>query len=313
MPAPFHRFLVQAFEHRALDAVLAASPAAIAGVSAADANALAAAFAITTVRALATHPVFAAARALLAAAGTPAHDPGPPPAWDERFARAPRYGDHFPGSFRVEYGPVFYRGRLDGSARVLVVGQDPSTDELLAHRVFIGHSGQRLQGLLRKIGVVRSYVMVNTFLYGVHGQFNADLRRISLEPPVLDYRNELLDRLAAENDVEAVITIGAGARHAVEHWPGAAALPVHNLVHPAAPEAQVLPNWNDHLPALRAEVTADPGTESDDTLYGDHFTDADLTDIPRFDLPFGVPPWHGTGGATRSGRNGDREIRWLAP
>ena len=28
-------------------------------------------------------------------------------------------------SFRVEWGPVFHRGRLDGTARVLIIGQDP--------------------------------------------------------------------------------------------------------------------------------------------------------------------------------------------
>jgi hypothetical protein len=27
--------------------------------------------------------------------------------------------------FRTEWGPIFHRGRLDGSARVLVIGQDP--------------------------------------------------------------------------------------------------------------------------------------------------------------------------------------------
>jgi uracil-DNA glycosylase len=30
------------------------------------------------------------------------------------------------GDFRLEWGPVFHRGRLDGSARVLVIGQDPA-------------------------------------------------------------------------------------------------------------------------------------------------------------------------------------------
>lgn len=28
--------------------------------------------------------------------------------------------------FRVEWGPIFHRGQLDGSARVLVIGQDPA-------------------------------------------------------------------------------------------------------------------------------------------------------------------------------------------
>jgi len=27
--------------------------------------------------------------------------------------------------FRTEWGPIFHRGRLDGSARLLIVGQDP--------------------------------------------------------------------------------------------------------------------------------------------------------------------------------------------
>ena len=33
------------------------------------------------------------------------------------------------------------------AARVLVVGQDPSTNELLAHRIFVGRSGQRVTTL----------------------------------------------------------------------------------------------------------------------------------------------------------------------
>ena len=36
-------------------------------------------------------------------------------------------------SFRVEWGPIFHRGRLDGSARVLVIGQDPAGSEDQAH------------------------------------------------------------------------------------------------------------------------------------------------------------------------------------
>ena len=28
--------------------------------------------------------------------------------------------------FRTEWGPIFHRGRLDGSARVFILGQDPA-------------------------------------------------------------------------------------------------------------------------------------------------------------------------------------------
>ena len=64
------------------------------------------------------------------------------------------YTDHPSGRFRADFGPVYYRGRLDGAA-VLLVGQDPSTDELLGHRILVGDAGQRVQGLLRKIGITR--------------------------------------------------------------------------------------------------------------------------------------------------------------
>src|ERR671929_733725 len=72
--------------------------------------------------------------------------------------------------FRVEWGPVFHRGRLDGSARVLVLGQDPAQHETIARRILVGEAGQRVQGLLARIGILSSYTMINTFLYSVYGQ-----------------------------------------------------------------------------------------------------------------------------------------------
>src|SRR4030095_8257965 len=73
-------------------------------------------------------------------------------------------------SFRVEWGPIFHRGRLDGTARLLIVGQDPATHETITRRILVGEAGQRIQGFLTKLGVSRSYVFVNTFLYSVFGQ-----------------------------------------------------------------------------------------------------------------------------------------------
>ena len=73
------------------------------------------------------------------------------------------------GGFRLEWGPIFHRGRLDGTARVLVIGQDPAQHETIARRILVGEAGHRLQGFLFKLGIDRSYVMVNTFLYSVYG------------------------------------------------------------------------------------------------------------------------------------------------
>ena len=80
--------------------------------------------------------------------------------------------DVYPAAdFRVEWGPIFHRGRLDGTARVLVLGQDPATHETIAPahpRRRGGPAGPGPAGA--RLGITTSYVMVNTFLYSVYGQ-----------------------------------------------------------------------------------------------------------------------------------------------
>src|SRR6201987_1166302 len=73
-------------------------------------------------------------------------------------------------AFRTEWGPIFHRGRLDGTARVLVIGQDPAQHETVVRRILVGEAGQRAQGFLAKLGITKSYVMINTFLFSVFGQ-----------------------------------------------------------------------------------------------------------------------------------------------
>ena len=97
------------------------------------------------------------------------------------------------GQFRVEWGPIFHRGRLDGSARVLVIGQDPAQHETIVRRILVGEAGRRVQGFLAKLGITRSYVLVNTFLYSVYGSVKASTRR----DPRLDRVPQPLARRAA--------------------------------------------------------------------------------------------------------------------
>ncbi len=241
----------------------------------------------------------------------PPFDSAPPPAWAALFDQAPiaHYETHPSGRFRTEFGPVFYRGRLDGTARLLIVGQDPSTDEILAQRILVGEAGQRVQGLLRKLGVERSYVMLNTFLFGVTGQFDAKLRAISAAGPILSYRNSLFDQVLATSPIEAILAFGAGARHAVDHWPADAPLRRFDLVHPTSPSG-VADSWNRALPELLAAVTPEPGLAPDPTPYGSDLTPGDSAPIPRLDLPFGLPTWHGTGGTHSTRQGSKRKIVW---
>src|SRR6266702_1008375 len=83
-------------------------------------------------------------------------------------AAAPGSDVYPTANFRTEWGPVFHRGRLDGTARVLVIGQDPAQHETIARRVLVGAAGHRLQGLLVKLGISRSYVLINAFLFSVY-------------------------------------------------------------------------------------------------------------------------------------------------
>ncbi len=56
-------------------------------------------------------------------------------------------------SFRIEWGPIFHRGRLNGTARVLCIGQDPAEHETIARRILVGTAGHRVQGFLAKLGI----------------------------------------------------------------------------------------------------------------------------------------------------------------
>jgi hypothetical protein len=202
--------------------------------------------------------------------------------------------------FRTEWGPVFHRGRLDGSARVLVIGQDPAAHEAVARRILVGEAGQRLQGFLAKLGIDRSYVLVNTYLYSVYGTATS-----ATAPALATYRNRWLDALVGNNSLEAVITLGVKAEQAYDAWPGATAGGrVHaTMKHPTYPESAtasgqstkaeamkaLCDSWNAALTALSGRVT--PDTVRALALYGDALTPADDVAIPEQDLPAGLPAW----------------------
>lgn len=245
----------------------------------------------------------------------PLHDPGPDPAWEQLFSSAPldAYAQAPGAPFHTHFGPVFYRGRLDGTATVLAVGQDPSTDETLAGRILVGQAGQIAQRFLAKLGLTRSYLLLNTFLYGV--QSGGITSQLLHDPDIEGFRNQLFDRAAATSSLTAVLAFGKKAQDSVAAWPGKGALPVIPLAHPTSPTG-VAADWNSHLAAALAVVTPDPDGVVDATAYDTAASDLPTADIPRSDLPFGTPPWHGTGGRTSSQRVSgafETEIQWSAP
>src|ERR1700758_3045721 len=135
---------------------------------------------------------------------THAFDPGPVgEPYASLIGAYPGSDVYPPDSFRVEWGPIFHRGRLDGSARLLCIGQDPAEHEAVVRRILVGTAGHRVQGFLAKLGLDRSYVMVNTFLYSVYGQSGGN-QHVSA-PPIVQYRNRWLSALLAPGVIEAVV------------------------------------------------------------------------------------------------------------
>ncbi|GAA5036583.1 uracil-DNA glycosylase [Terrabacter aeriphilus] len=208
--------------------------------------------------------------------------------------------------FRTEWGPIFHRGRLDGSARVLVLGQDPATHESVSRRILVGEAGQRVQGLLAKIGIDTAYVMVNVYLYSVFGQ--AAGNRHVTDEAITTYRNRWLDALLVDTDVTAVLALGDLAAKGYAAWAPtrpetASALHLAAVRHPTYAEgsarasgkplaettAAQLANWNAHLDALAAHVQ--PEGPTDLTPYAATWGPTDLVGIPEGDLPPGAPAW----------------------
>jgi hypothetical protein len=236
----------------------------------------------------------------------------------------------YPGAdFRVEWGPVFHRGRLDGSARVLVLGQDPAQHETIARRILIGEAGHRLQGLLFKLGIERSYVLVNTFLYSVFGQAGGE--RHKADPAIAAYRHRWLQAVFDTAAVEAVIAIGHLADDAWKRWratPGGKAVDVGyvHVTHPTQPESAaghdqakldqlieaLLANWNEGMDAIAPSIRHPDATRPVEH-YGTAFAPGDKKPIPMDDLPAGTPAWMALddGWAARPG-TGDRKRATIA-
>ena len=220
--------------------------------------------------------------------------------------------------FRVEWGPVFHRGRLDGTARVLVIGQDPAAHEAIARRILVGEAGQRAQGLLGRLGIDRSYVFVNTFLYSVFGGTGS--KHVD-DAAIVEYRHRWFDAIVADQPIEAIVTLGQLADTAYGLWratpTGAANTAAYaNGRHPTYPEsasrssgitkaegfARLCQSWNGVLETLHGTIT--PDAQPAPSRYGDTITDADLASIPACDLPPGLPAWMGAldAWAVRSGQ-----------
>ena len=262
--------------------------------------------------------------------------------WAQLFAETPNYrglGLAVVGreAFRWHHGPMFFRGRLDGSARVLVVGQEGAQDESLSHRSFTGGTGARLQYLLRFLGFDRSYLFLNSFVYPIFGQYTQDLRPLAQDPrsPMAAHRNRIFDKAVLDGDVRLVIAVGRAAKESVTTWIAAhggtadpemldaaslGSLPDRvravGVLHPGSAASgstaaikadflRAIGHVRDWLQASPGWLPADPGVARDLVAP---FPYSSLA-IPFRDFPFGTCPRLGSGGTSSNRSDNQRAIR----
>src|SRR3954462_3680895 len=138
------------------------------------------------------------------------YDPGPPAGLAQHFADLPSYASKR-DCFWYDWGPVFYRGRLDGSARFLGIASDPGPTERIAARTLVGDAGQRVQGFLTKLGLTRSYVLVNAYAYALLPT-KAPAARGLLEAPAHPQWPNAFYAAVPGPPLEAIVAFGAEAR-----------------------------------------------------------------------------------------------------
>jgi uracil-DNA glycosylase len=248
-------------------------------------------------------------------------DKGPPQRMARMFAACPDYGTH-KQHFWYDWGPVFYRGRLNGSARLICLASDPGATERIAGRTLVGDAGQRVQGFLTKLGLTRSYACLNAYPYGLFPSHADEGDAILTEPDHLRWRNRVFDAVHTPN-IHAIVAFGRQAQRAVALWPGKGATPVFDVRHPSSrDEPRLLDEWRQAVVDLRAIVTPDPDGDPTAANYGNAFQESDYAAIPRRDLPYGAPAFLGDDSAGRPAQRtsvsrpvpDDRHtLTWVAP
>jgi hypothetical protein len=208
--------------------------------------------------------------------------------------------------FWHHFGNVFYRGRLDGTARVLALASDPGPAECLpfARRTLIGDSGQKTQGFLAKLGLTRSYVLVNAFSVAMHPSAKTKgLAVMQSNEPIKTARHALYNALLTGNTLQAIVAFGDVAHKVYDIWklanPAVGAVPVFRIAHPAAVDRDgsgndaALKGWANAVKKLRMIVTPDPGGDAAGANFGQYFTEIDYARIPRWDFPKVTPVYVG--------------------
>src|SRR5262249_50713355 len=176
-----------------------------------------------------------------------------------------------------------------------------------------------------KLGITKSYVLINSFLFSVLGQGGGNAHKADAK--IAAYRHKWLDALLVNSQIEAVVALGTLAESAWNQYkvtPAGSALSVTfaKITHPTFPESfgkndkakvkaatkAMLTNWNAGLATLFNALTQ-RDTPVSLVPYSDDFKDGDKVDIPAMDFPAGLPRGRRSGRARAARPGTDNEER----
>jgi hypothetical protein len=77
-----------------------------------------------------------------------------------------------------------------------------------------------MQHLLTHIGINRSYLFLNTFVYPIFGQYDGLLPIIAQHPasPIAQHRKKLFDYVVLRNELQLVVAVGRAAKESIASW-----------------------------------------------------------------------------------------------
>jgi len=191
------------------------------------------------------------------------------------------------------YGAI-YRGR-PSSASVLLLADQQSHDDSFTGRALSGESGQRMQAFLQAMGIIKRYVIIRVLPIDTLDFDESITNSILSHPQTIKVYQAILDRIISRNKkLRLILTFGPNSRRLVQSL-DRGNLSLVSLG--AWKEGSALSDWQSKLSAI-SQIGYEKEMPSPSFSY-----DGARSQIPRFDLPYGVLRWIGT-----SGDRGSRPI-----
>jgi len=189
------------------------------------------------------------------------------------------------------YGPI-YRGR-PRNAKVLVLADQQSPDDLFTGRALTGDAGQHLQAFLLAMGITRSYLILRVLPVDTMDLTSNQIRSIVNHSQVRKVYAAIVDEVVSANrTMNLVLAVGTQARWLLSR---VNSRNLETVRMKAWTESGALTDWTQQLRKL-AELDY-----SKDLRRPSYNYDGERAQIPRFDLPYGSLRWRGS--------SGDRAVR----